>query len=63
MFITLRIQFKGLFNIEFMVKYCLRQINKHFNLIHLKNIIENNVYLNVYELLQVIYSLCITTFN
>lgn len=46
-----------------MIKNYLKQINKHFNLIHLKNIIENNVYLNVYELLQVIYSLCITTFN
>jgi len=57
------IQFQALFNIqteslkaEMMVaKNCLKQINKDFYLIHLKSIIEKNVYPNVYKLLQVIY--------
>lgn len=64
MFITLHSkQFQGLFNIEvaslkaemMVAKNCLRQINKDFDLMHLKNIIEKNVYPNIYKLLQVIY--------
>lgn len=57
------IQFQGLFNIKtgslkaemMVVKNCLKQINKDFDLIHLKSIVEKNVYPNVYKLLQVIY--------
>jgi len=57
------IQFQGLFNIETeslkaemkVAKNCLKQINKDFDLIQLKSIIEKNVDPNVYKLLQVIY--------
>lgn len=59
------IQFQGLFDIEteslkaeiMVAKNCLKQINKDFDLIHLKSIIEKIVYPNVYKLLQVIYHL------
>ncbi|KAL4104805.1 hypothetical protein QTP88_020081 [Uroleucon formosanum] len=42
-------------------KNCLKQINKDFDLIHLKSIIEENVYLNVYKLLQVALILTISS--
>lgn len=57
------IQFQDLFNIEvaslkaemMVAKNCLKQINKDFDLMHFKNIIEKNVYPNINKLLQVIY--------
>ncbi|XP_025208308.1 zinc finger MYM-type protein 1-like [Melanaphis sacchari] len=42
-------------------KNCLKQIHKNFDLIHLNNIIEKNVYPNVYKLLQVALTLPISS--
>jgi len=66
------IQFQGLFNIEvaslkaemMVAKNCLKQIHKDFDLINLKNIVEKNVYPNVYKLLQVFINLfCYLQYN
>ncbi|KAF0702229.1 zinc finger MYM-type protein 1-like [Aphis craccivora] len=42
-------------------KNCLKQINKDFDLMHFKNIIEKNVYPNINKLLQVVLTLPISS--